>query len=162
MTPAEPWGTMARVISAGELQSIIDQMLAIPLDIMTAAVQDAWCMQALAIILRHRAGSMAPPFAMLLRAKMEALLDRPLDLEALSRDVGMSRRLLSQRCREACGTSPARFMQDLRLHRSRTLVTGTDLPVRVIARRCGFANPNHFATAYRRRYGHAPRRGKTP
>lgn len=83
-------------------------------------------------------------------------LTAPLDLEAWAQHLGLSRRTLSQRCRTWFGTSPARLLNGQRLAHARLLLSETELPVKQVARRCGFSNPEHFATAYRKHFGETP------
>ena len=160
--PPIAWPAGPRVLAWPGAIALVQALRDEPDDAHAAAVQDARCRELLARLLRAHGPVDAPPFAMELRRRLDARLDRPLDLDALAKDLQVSRRTLTDRCREACGTSPARLLQELRLERARTLLTETALPVKAVATRCGFANPNHFATAYRTRFGHPPRATPLP
>lgn len=132
-----------------------------PDDAWAAEIHDLRCRALLLSLLRQA----APPedaFRGALLRRLEQRLARPLDLESLARELGVSRRTLSARCRAVCATSPARLLTRLRLERARALLHETGLPVKAVAARCGFANPNHFSTAFRRAFGRPPREEGPP
>lgn len=52
--------------------------------------------------------------------------------------------------------SPHQYLLGIRLHQARLLLEGSDKPVSDIAFDCGFNSPEHFSTAYRKRYGISP------
>lgn len=129
-----------------------------PDDAWAAEIHDLRCRGLLLALLRQA----APPepedaFRSALLRRLDQRLARPLDLDALARELGVSRRTLSARCRAVCATSPARLLARLRLERARALLHETSLPVKAVAVRCGFANPNHFSTTFRRAFGRPPR-----
>lgn len=70
--------------------------------------------------------------------------------------LGMAERTLTQRCRTAFGTSPARFFTRYRLERARLLLVQTDLSIKAVAEHLGFENPYHFSTVYKRVHGVPP------
>ncbi len=70
--------------------------------------------------------------------------------------LGIAERTLTQRCRTAFGTSPARFFTRYRLERARLLLVQTDLSIKAIAEHLGFENPYHFSTVYKRVHGVPP------
>jgi transcriptional regulator GlxA family with amidase domain len=45
---------------------------------------------------------------------------------------------------------------------ARTLLRQTAMPVTDVGIACGFTSASHFSTAYRGRFGHAPRSERTP
>jgi AraC family transcriptional regulator len=52
--------------------------------------------------------------------------------------------------------SPHQYLLGIRLHQAKLLLDGSATPVADIAFDCGFNSPEHFATAYRKRYGVSP------
>jgi AraC-like DNA-binding protein len=70
--------------------------------------------------------------------------------------AGCSRSQLHRRCVEAFGRSPAAQVTRLRMQEAEYWLTGTSVPLKVIAERLGYANPYHFSTAFRRFAGVAP------
>ncbi len=93
-------------------------------------------------------------------ARLHAVFRRhegaPLEVTAMAAALAMSPRGLTTACRTHLGTSPARAWTAWRLDRAAELLTRTDLSVGAVSQRLGFANPFHFARAYRRQHGHPP------
>ena len=90
--------------------------------------------------------------------RLETDISADVDLSALAADLATSRRNIERMFERYVGTSPKRYLNQLRLERSRALLTETDMGVRDVAEACGFASPNTFAKAFRQRYGVTPRR----
>lgn len=55
--------------------------------------------------------------------------------------------------RAAYGTTPVRYLNALKMEKARELLSTTDLPVAVVAQRCGIDNPTYFARLHRARFG---------
>ena len=55
--------------------------------------------------------------------------------------------------RRTLGTSPVRFVQDLRVEQASHLLRTTDLPLEVIARKVGYEHPNTLRVLLRERTG---------
>lgn len=93
-------------------------------------------------------------------ARLSALFRRHgggrLDVATMAGELGLSVRRLEELCRAAVRESPARAYAAFRLDRAAELLRATDLPVQEVADRLGFANPFHFARAFRRRHGTTP------
>lgn len=90
-------------------------------------------------------------------AAMEARIEDPLSREDLAAMAGVSLRQLERLFMTALGRGVAAHYLDVRLDRARSLMRQTGMPVGEVALACGFAAPAHFARAYKRRFGHAPR-----
>jgi transcriptional regulator GlxA family with amidase domain len=86
---------------------------------------------------------------------MQNNLDRPLDVPALAARAGLGERNFYRRFFAATGSSPAHFVEALRLEAARTLVDG-DLPLIGVAARVGLT-PIRLNNAFERRFGVAPR-----
>ncbi|MBA3709416.1 MAG: helix-turn-helix transcriptional regulator [Planctomycetes bacterium] len=82
---------------------------------------------------------------------------QPLTLRRLAQAAGLSRSQFSAEFRRCFGTTPIRYVLDLRLRRARTLLTDRNLSVGDAARRCGFADGHYFARQFRTRFGMSPR-----
>jgi transcriptional regulator GlxA family with amidase domain len=91
-------------------------------------------------------------------------LEQPLTVAALARHAHCSARTFARRFRAETGTTPLRWLLDRRLDDARRLLETSELPVEVVARRCGFGSGaalrQHFQratastpTAYRRSFG---------
>ena len=83
-------------------------------------------------------------------------LDAPHTLGELARLVHLSPRGLSRAFDKAIGLSPLEYQQRLRLEQARMLLAETDLSVREVAARCGFADERHLRRLVRDRFGEPP------
>ncbi|MFJ1759999.1 GlxA family transcriptional regulator [Amycolatopsis sp. NPDC088138] len=88
-------------------------------------------------------------------------LDEDLGTPALATRAGISTRQLTRLFDAHLGTTPGRYVRTIRTEQAARLLSGTDLPLATIARRCGFGSTetlrqaflDHFDTppsAYRR------------
>ncbi len=80
-----------------------------------------------------------------------------IDLDVLGDRAHVTPSHLVRLFRQHLGTTPMRYLWDVRLRRARQLIAGTGLPMAEIARQCGFKTPAHFARAIKDEYGAAPR-----
>lgn len=85
-------------------------------------------------------------------------LDADLGVEALAARSGMSTRSFSRTFRRETGTTPAAFVEDLRVEAARRLLETTDLTVGAVASRVGLRHPETLHRAFRRRVGTTPDR----
>jgi AraC family transcriptional regulator len=92
---------------------------------------------------------------------MREHLDEPLTLEAIAREAGLSRFHTLRLFKNAFGETPLRRLARLRMERARTCLSAGDEPVTEIAFRCGYENPAHFASAFRRWTGVSPTKYRT-
>ena len=93
---------------------------------------------------------------------IEDTIEAPLSTEDVAKSVRLSTRQLERLFRRHLGISPAAFAAAARLDRARTLLRQTAMPVTDVGIACGFTSASHFSTAYRSRFGHAPRSERTP
>jgi transcriptional regulator GlxA family with amidase domain len=77
-------------------------------------------------------------------------------LVELARHLGISRRSLNRRFREATGRTPGRFLQEARIEEASTLLRNTNLAIAEVAARVGYENAAHFATLFRRLSSQTP------
>jgi len=77
-------------------------------------------------------------------------------LTACARAVGVSLRTLQARCAVALGHGPAEELLRLRLDRAARLLAETDLPLKAVAHRTGFASAAYLCTAFSRERGMTP------
>jgi transcriptional regulator GlxA family with amidase domain len=78
-----------------------------------------------------------------------------LDGPALAAAAGMSERTFQRRFTDAMGTTPAAFVERVRVDRARSLL-GEDLPLKTIAARVGFSSSTRLAAAFGRVLGLSP------
>ena len=91
-------------------------------------------------------------------AVMDDTLERPVSLAELAATVNLSRSQLARLFKEQTGTSPARYLHELRLARARLLLERTFLSVKQVMACVGLNDPSHFSRDFRRRYGFPPSR----
>ncbi|MGW6737404.1 GlxA family transcriptional regulator [Streptomyces sp. NPDC055013] len=82
-----------------------------------------------------------------------AHLDQPISIADAARTLGVSERTLQRIVRRTLGTSPVRFVQDLRVEHASHLLRTTDLPLEAIARKVGYEHANTLRILLRERTG---------
>jgi AraC family transcriptional regulator len=88
---------------------------------------------------------------------MRANLDKALSLEAMANEACMSRFHFLRMFKQAYGETPFKRLTRLRMDEAqRRLALGRET-IQEIAFVCGYENPSHFATAFRRALGVAPK-----
>ena len=80
----------------------------------------------------------------------------PWNLRSMAEVVGVGSEQLRRLCREAHGDSPVAHLRSLRMQRAEALLRSTPLTVAAVAEAVGYADPEAFATAFRRWKGTSP------
>ena len=80
-------------------------------------------------------------------------LDEPIAIPDAAKSLGVSKRTLQRCVQRTMGTSPIRFIQDLRIEQATHLLRTTDLSMETIARRVGYEQPNTLRVLLRDRTG---------
>ena len=84
--------------------------------------------------------------------------DEPLSIEEILSAVTISRRRLEIRFRKAMGRTLLSYIRQRQIRRVCHLLTHSDLAIRQIAERCGFATPQYLTTVFRKEMGTTPGR----
>lgn len=111
--------------------------------------------------LSRRAGNDGPApdrqemFVRLLRFAREHVA-RKVAVTSLSHHMGISVATLERRTRAHFGTTPRRFLAEVRLGEAGRLLTHSGRSVAEIAEHCGYENHAAFSRAFRRRHGCTP------
>lgn len=87
---------------------------------------------------------------------MRAHLDSPLTLQGIAECVGLSRFHTLRLFKSIYGETPIKRLTRLRMERAQLLLGQDGDSVTEIAFRCGYENPAHFASAFRRHTGMTP------
>ena len=103
-----------------------------------------------------RRESDAASLAESVRVYLQENYDRQVDLSALAESLGVSAPYLSKLFHEQTGTSPMRYLTDLRMSRARKLLADSGLTVREIAVRVGYPDPFHFSRSFKNAVGVSP------
>ena len=93
------------------------------------------------------------------RRAMQLLVERIssiLSVENWAAQVGVSRRVLERRFQATLGRSPHSMIHHERVERAKNLLTTTDLPVAIIAERCGFQSNERLTVNFREIVGTPP------
>jgi transcriptional regulator GlxA family with amidase domain len=93
-----------------------------------------------------------------LQAWLADHLAEDLGVEALAARVGMSPRTFARVFRRETGTTPAAFVEELRVEAARRLLETTDLTVAAVAGRVGVKHAETLHRAFHRRLGTTPDR----
>jgi AraC-like DNA-binding protein len=83
-------------------------------------------------------------------------LHQPLSVEQLAAASGYSRWHFSRLFQRELGMSPAAYVLNRRITSAAQLLHSTHLPIKQIARRCGFTDVGYFAKTFRRFYHVSP------
>ena len=85
-----------------------------------------------------------------------AHLDEPITVEEMARQAYISPRSFARRFRASTGTTPMQWLARQRVLHAQRLLESTDLPVEVVAQRCGFGTATGLRTHFRRLAGTSP------
>ena len=131
-------------------------------DAVSRLMVESWAAQAWGLLLRRTVampgsarGLGKVELARILRT-MRDRIARDLSVADLAGSVGLSPRQFYRRFLASTGTTPGRMMERMRLDAASALLTTTDRKITEIALDCGFSQPQHLATALKRRYGITP------
>ena len=80
-------------------------------------------------------------------------LAEPISIADAAKAIGVSERTLQRSVRRTIGTSPIRFVQDLRIERARHLLRTTEMSVEVISRKVGYEHAHTLRVLLRERTG---------
>jgi AraC-like DNA-binding protein len=84
--------------------------------------------------------------------------DRPLSMEQLAQEVGMSSTRFHHHFKAVTDMSPLQFQKQIRLQEARRLMLGEDLDAASAGYRVGYEDASHFSRDYKRHFGESPMR----
>lgn len=88
---------------------------------------------------------------------IERNMDKPeYSVEALSRDLGMSRMNLYRKLQSITGHTPTEFIKTLRLKRAAQLLQGSQLNIVEVSDRVGFSSSSYFTKCFKEQFGVLP------
>jgi AraC-like DNA-binding protein len=132
----------------------------------TRMVIEAMVKQSLVLFLRthlDRVGVASPVFLPLLDPKLRdcirAILDRPHaphSVSSLARVAGMSGSRFATHFAATYGKTPMKFVQAIRLRNAANLLRTSDLPLKAIASRVGYASRSHLSRVFQMQFGTDP------
>jgi AraC-like DNA-binding protein len=90
--------------------------------------------------------------------RLRTEFDKPLRIETLARELGMSPSGFHEHFKAVTAMSPLQFQKRLRLQEARRLLLGEDLDATTVAYRVGYEDASHFSREYKRLFGNPPMR----
>lgn len=84
------------------------------------------------------------------------LSEDSLTLEALWRELGMSRAQFYRKFKALTDISPAEYLKTIRLHKAYSLLRQSNLNVTEVAFEVGFRNASHFSRIFTEQFGQSP------
>ncbi len=81
---------------------------------------------------------------------------RDITVDDMASYVNLSKNYLIRLFRKELGTTPNRYLTEVRLYHSRLLLTRTKLSVKNIGISCGFATPSYFIKCFREHFYETP------
>lgn len=123
-----------------------------------------WAMTALERAILLTAGSLPEGRGAMMDERVARVMERlsegelraEVDWEALAGSVGLSLSRLQHLFREQTGKTLLGFAEDRRLELGRRLLAGTNLSVKEIAGKCGYASPFYFSLRFKAATGKSP------
>lgn len=109
-----------------------------------------------ALSARFRRFGAAQVFLQRLRALFDERIGDSLPVSEMAAELGISRRGLTVKCREALGESPASAFLQHRLAAARDRLRFTEEPIKAISYDLGFKSPYHFSRVFRHEVGMPP------
>ncbi|MFC3079065.1 AraC family transcriptional regulator N-terminal domain-containing protein [Phenylobacterium terrae] len=91
-------------------------------------------------------------------AWIRANFDRPVRIEALAREAGMSASALHQHFKAVTAMSPLQYQKQIRLQEARRLMLGEARDAQAAAFEVGYESPSQFSREYARLFGAPPAR----
>jgi AraC-like DNA-binding protein len=88
--------------------------------------------------------------------RLRSEFDKPLRIEDIARDLGMSVSGFHHHFKALTAMSPLQFQKQLRLHEARRLMLGEGLDAAGAGYRVGYSDASHFTREYKRLFGAPP------
>lgn len=85
-------------------------------------------------------------------------IDKPLRIEDMARDLGMSVSGFHHHFKSVTAMSPIQYQKQLRLQEARRLMLGEDMDVASAGFRVGYEDPSYFSREYKKLFGAPPQR----
>jgi AraC-like DNA-binding protein len=111
---------------------------------------------ALAAVRRRGATSRDENRIRVAKAYLADNVEGPLAIAELAAKLHISPEHLRRLFRHSTGMSPHEYHLELKMHRARQLLHGTNMTVKQIAQALGFESPFHFSRVFKRRTGVPP------
>ena len=84
------------------------------------------------------------------------LSDSDLNIDLLTKEVGISRAQLHRKMKEMTGISTSEFIRNIRLEQAARLIKENKINITQVAYSVGFNNQAHFSTVFKKYFGVTP------
>ncbi len=88
--------------------------------------------------------------------RIDEAFDEDLNVEALAKEFGISEYHLIRSFKRIMGVPPYKYLTGRRIAEAKRMLALTDMPVAMIAFKCGFEDPAGFISLFRKRTGQTP------
>lgn len=114
------------------------------------------CYSLLDELLQPAPGNGIPPELAEIQRKIGGNLDKPLPLNALAKEAGMSLSAMNRLFREYLKMPPHRYIREQRMRAAEEMLRLNALSVKETAAAAGYENALNFSTEFRKFYGYPP------
>ena len=83
-------------------------------------------------------------------------LENHTTLANLAKQVGTNEFILKKGFKEVFGTTVFGYWNELKMEKAKHMLLHEDVPVNVVSEKIGYKNPQHFTTAFKKRFGIVP------
>lgn len=91
-----------------------------------------------------------------IRDKLQRQLDKPVDLQQLANEAGLSKFHFARRFKQLTGQSPIQYHIHLRMQLACALLDQTELSIKQVAAKTGFSDPYYFSRSFKKVVGLSP------
>jgi len=88
--------------------------------------------------------------------RMHAECDRPLDIQTLADEVGISASAFHHKFKALTATSPVQYLKTIRLHKAKMLMLNEGITAGAAAERVGYESASQFSREFKRFFGDSP------
>ena len=129
-----------------------------------------WAIQAMAVIAElasarkqqaESAGGLSTRNVRVTRSYVQDHLAEPISVDDLAVQCRLSRRHFIRAFTESFGTTPARYIADVRLATAKRLLATHTVDIKAVATACGYAHQQHFANRFKAITGFTPSEFRT-
>lgn len=96
------------------------------------------------------------PELLVVLALMHSGMNEPWTVSSLAQAAHIGRSLFAERFAAAVGQPPLQYLTECRMRKARELLRGTQLGIKAVAARVGYANEPAFSNAFKRMVGKSP------
>lgn len=147
---------MPSAVAAGDFGARFDDLLRMLHEPgRPAAARAALALEGILLDLSQAPAAAPPTWVDVVQKELQRS-DTPADYERLANGLGLSVRSLRRHFRQQTGTSPHQYAIGRRITAARELLLSTDLPVKEVARRLGYADVFYFGRQFKRQTGVSP------